>query len=553
MRTFYPKRLTAHALCNNSNQQPTDLNTNSARYGIGRRGFLVAALGATSTANALTLLPAGSDTVSVAPQTKLSRTIDLLDALSDAEKADVLTGENSIDITSKIAQFLSKAPAGATLDARALNRTVTWTSSPFAGLPSLPVTLLTGNVTIKANFNLFNFRLPSNFEWNMAGTTITPSVKLNAIRSDTSPATGMVETYISSGTCSGTGGTPRITVSSASGIYPGAAIGILGINAYAPITHTLGVSISASDNSFKFGESTASTINGSLVYIKIDDEIMRVIVTNGVAAVQQRGALGTNAAAHSISASAVLMNTKVFKVVSVSGLVVTTDAPMPFTFKNSTFRAGAIGVKITGSGLIDGAYNPADPPSGIWHCLSTTLGTNCSSEAGLKISRGVHGGLILFGARECNFQVGEITNCGNVANGFGGSLWIFGQNLNNFVNVLKISSCNSGPLIDDKSSGVSGYGIDQPGSGNRITVGRITDCRIGYDITGCTNNTIDIAYCDVSAHTGGIFTSGSQTVTPNIATGNSVTIGFEKTPRKPTGNSLAGNQIVIAGKAIAIQ
>jgi hypothetical protein len=237
----------------------------------------------------------------------------------------------------------------------------------------------------------------------------------------------------------------------------------------------------------------------------------------------------------------------VYVVQALTGNVVTVNTPLPISFINAIVRCGAIDSQITGWGEIDGEYNPAFPPANIWMCLGSTLGTNIQTSEKLKVTRAVHGGLMLFGARQCSFRLNSILSCGNRVNNLGGALWLFGNSFRNLVEVRSVADCYIGIILDNKSNGMSLYGIDQPPMENVIRVNNMTLVDVAYDITSSFNNAVEIGYADAVDTTGGCFDGSTQVVTPIVPTGNSITIGYEKTPRLPVGNANAGNQISIGG------
>lgn len=487
-----------------------------------------------------------------------SNVTSLLSVLTSAEVTDVLNGTNAIDITAKIKAWISAAPSGSILDATMLNGTVTLTSALFTD-HTLPVTLRTGKVELTMEFNdSGGHRIPSFCTWEMNGTTITPTAKINNIGGSnfpvhTSPALGMVQTYWGGlgRTCSGTNGASTITVSDATGLHVGSRLAILNILADTTLTYTLTNNETSGATSIELTGAHAAEINPMFGAFLIDSEIMVGLFSSGAMDTSAtflgdtggRGALGTTAASHSAGATVTVLQSALFLVTAISGTTITLDQTLPRSFTNARFRFGAVNARLTGYGEIDGELNRSDLPSNVWECFSSVLGSGCSSSGQIRLRRGVTGGIMIRGCKDCHFDFDMIQGCGNPGSSLGSSSWFFGANYDCAINARRVDDGYLGMASDNKSAGVTSFGLDLPNFRCSSYFDEVTSHGVALDVTGSHNGVHIVGYSDTTDASVGIFdgTPQSDAIPP---VGNYVRIETQNIYRAITGNSLANNTIV---------
>lgn len=484
-----------------------------------------------------------------------TNTYSLLNALTAAERADVLAGTNAIDITTKFATLVSNLAAnepGATLDASMVTGTWTWTSDPFnpgGELGSAPITVRLGDVTIKKNFNAGGIILPSHFTLEMGPKTkFAPTIKIDSIPGDANPSVGMLMTHLAgSNSLSGTNGSAVVTLdfAYAGRVNVGARLAIFGMEALTQNAVAISGAISSSATSITLASDVTDEIGG-VVYLKIDSEIIKGSVTGTTMTVSQRGANGTTAASHADGATATQMVSRIYKIVAKSGTSVTLDSALDRSLTGATWRCGSVDTRIIGSGTIDGELNRADAASNNWLCISSTLSENLEIRGGVRLLGGDHGGLNLTGCRNANVEIDQVAGCGMPADGLGSSLWLFGDVADCRVRIRNVDDGSLGVAIDNKSFGTFEYGLIKSSERNIVEIGSITNHDYSYNISASHNNVLRIG---LNMGGAGVVENGSsQLITPIPPTGNSVIVDAQPNASGVQVANPADNYISINGK-----
>jgi hypothetical protein len=479
----------------------------------------------------------------------------LLNVLTSAERADVLAGTNAIDITTKFATLVSTLATtypGAILDASMVWGTWTWTSDPFnpsGELGSAPITVRLGNVTIEKNFNDGPIALPSYFTLETtANTKIAPTVKIENVPGDSSPANGMIITHLAGGTLSGTNGSAVVTLdfSYAGRVNVGACLAIFGVEPFTQNAVAISGAINDSVTTITFASNMDDEMQG-LTYIKIDNEIIKGTVSGTTMTGCTRGANGTTAASHADAATATQMISRIYTITAKSGTSVTLDTALDRNLTGATWRCGSVNTRIVGPGLIDGELNRADPASGNWMALASTLSNGFQVSGGLRLARADHGGFMLMGCRDANIDLDRITGCGMPASFLGASFWLFGDVSDCQVRVRNLDNGSLGFAVDNKSFGVPEYGLIASCENNVIEVGSITNHPNSYNLSAALNNDVRIGINLAGA--GVLESSTSQLVTPIPCTGNAVVVDSQPNATGVAVPNPNDNYIVINGKS----
>lgn len=480
----------------------------------------------------------------------------LLNVLTAAEVADVLAGTNAIDITAKFAALVSSLATthpGAILDASMVWGTWTWTSDPFnpsGELGSAPITVRLGDVTIEKNFNSGPIVLPSYFTLEVtANTTIAPTVKIESIPGDFSPANGMVITHlVGSNGLSGTNGSAVVTLdfSYAGRVNVGALMAIFGIEPLTQNAVAISGAIDASVTTITFASNMDDEMQG-LTYIKIDNEIIKGTVSGTTMTGCTRGANGTTAASHADAATATQMISRIYTVTAKSGTSVTLDTALDRNLTGATWRVGSVDTRIVGPGLVDGELNRADPASGNWMALASTLSNRFRVSDKLRLSRADHGGFMLMGCRDADLDIDQISGCGMPATPLGCSFWLFGDVADCRIKVRNLDDGSLGFAVDNKSFGVPEYGLISSCENNVIEVGSITNHVNSYNLSAAINNNVRIGIN--LADSGVLENSASQLVTPILCTGNAVIVDSQPNATGVAVDNPNSNYIVINGKS----
>lgn len=486
----------------------------------------------------------------------------LLNVLTSAERVDVLAGTNAIDITAKLAALLSSVGTnypGGIVDASMVRGTWTWTADPFNGLYVLPVTLRTGRVTIKKNFNPGPVRLPSLFHWSCENTVVQPTVTITSITDGSSPATGLLQTTLLGATCSGTAAGTTATLafgSDAGRLTAGCRIGFPGFAEYTPIQHVLDGNIDASVTSFSLTSagSPSTTIGNSTVYLKIDSEIVRGTVSVDGLSVSSvtRGVHGTTAASHTSGATVALMVTRTYEILSVSGTTLTLDAALPYTFSGLVATVGSVNTRISGSLVIDGQYDRVANGAYVWSGLGTTLSNGLWVEGDIDIINCAHGGVFQMGTKNARIRGRRLYKCGRPSVPLGASIWGFGGGLQNHIEFDFADEGYAAIVLDNKSFGVSGLGIVGGEAQSVYKIGNTATHDALCEISGCNNNLLifDRVSPDLDGPNFDNSLSSGQTATAANATGNTVEMRSYTGTHTATGANALLNTTVINGRPV---
>lgn len=494
----------------------------------------------------------------------------LLNVLTDAERLDVLAGTNAIDITAKFAALCATVAAnypGATIDASMWRGTVTWTSNPFALVPKLPATLLTGKVIIKKDFNVGPIYIPSQLDWQMNGTEFRPVSTITDINLNAGPANAMLMSWMTTVLCTGTSGASTVTlddIAFAQFVVPGAQIGIFNAVEYPSIAQTLGGNINSSVTAFTFTDATSAgatlggpplTVGSSSAHLKIDSEILSCVVdASGAVTSVVRGVLGTTAASHTAGAAITLMTTQRYNIVSVVGTTVTLDGTLPRSFTSALAQLGSVDAKLSGSFLIDGEYDHVANIGYIWMGLSTVLSNRFTVEADCRILNAPHGGFFQWGCNNVRVRGSSIESCGRPLSNVGSAIWGFGGGTENTVQFDLVTDGYLTVALDNKSFGVPFYAMIDGETKGYYAVGVADTVEYSAQVSACSDNTIVIGRVNSSALTPGYDNSVSsgQTTSAIPATGNTIIIeNFEGAP-SASGVNVLDNTTVINGQVVQV-
>lgn len=481
-------------------------------------------------------------------------TINLIDGLTVDQRADALSGANNLDLTARIRSLIAAASPGTTIDATMLRGTMRLSGNIFDGIVDAPVTLRTGGVTFVIDFNRARLTIPSRLHWHGDGTEIRPASPITSIPTDNAVAFGMVETNVIPGHCSGVRGEAQVQASNpsyTSGLNPGARIAIFGLHADTDVRHYIRGALTAQTSAFAFNENTEHTLEDSLIYLLVEDEIMLGTQRRGVfntANLGGRGALGTTAGPHPAGAPATLLRSEIFTVAGVAGMTIMLDRPLQRSFASSQFRAGSVGSRLSGSFLVDGQFN-RDNPGGLFYCLATTLSSGFRAEGDIALRRGMHGGFMGYGCQGASLDIREVSGCGRPRQTLGSSLWLFGSAQRNRIRAHWVTDGYLGYVIDNKSNGVSYYGLDGPCLDNSIEIDLLDRHVAEGEISGSSANTVLIRDSDTSEQSTIIDHGTSQATTPVAAAGNLVTVLHQRRRWRAWGDALDENRVVVNGSA----
>lgn len=477
------------------------------------------------------------------------RSINLWDRLDSSEREQIISGRNAFDVARRLRECLAAVPEGGVVDATMLRGVALLAGNPFSGLAGRNVTLQTGEVIFEKAFSLGSLALPSDFTWACAGTTIRPSGTFKRILSDAAPGIGMVETGVWAGHCSGQVGDDYLTLTSVSdafAIQRHGRIAVFGIEPDRSIFHSIDRTLSPETSSFKFMDNVAGTIEGSNVHLLIDNEIIRGTISGGVfrCLAGGRGYMGTVASAHSRGARAQLLVSALFTVLAVEGRRVFLNSPLLRGFTGGQYRVGSVNTRVSGKLTVDGG-DQKGVAGAFFNCMASTLSTGLQITGHVQLRASPHGGFFGYGCTQSDISLQEIADCGRSDVGIGGGLWLFARADRNQVRVGRITRCHGGVFIDNKSFGVSYYGLDGPCKGNRVDVALVEASDVACEIDGSTGNSVHIGFADVRQATVIMDNGRSQTVVPPKTQGNTVSIGAQKFPRPNFGDALLDNSIKI--------
>jgi hypothetical protein len=449
---------------------------------------------------------AGLGTVAASPLTTqigpVAKTFSLLDALTAAERSDLLAGANRRDITDSVAGLLAWVHTnepGGVVDARAVRGRWRWSSNPFSELPVCRARLLTGSVEITKDFNQGPVTIPSEFAWQMDDTRFAPSQEISALRTDASPAAALVQTHVQSVWCNGEVGQRWLQLrypSDAGRLSIGAPIALMGLQPFPAITHRLASNLDISSTQIAIAEpaEAARTIGDSSVYLRIGSEILQGTVSaNGsTVAVESRGALGTTPSTHNRGSTIQLMVSRVFLVQEIANGRVRLDQPLPFSFQSGIGRVGAYRSRLEGRFTIDGAFNRRRSDVVTYHGLATTLSRGFFASGDFLITNCPHGGFIQMGAMEAVVRGSAIRGCGRPDLDLGAAVWGFGGGRDNEIDFSELADGHLALAIDNKSFGVPFYGLVDGERGSTYRFGRVSNFEYSVEVSGASDNSVTI-------------------------------------------------------------
>ncbi|UUY00564.1 hypothetical protein [Sphingomonas sp. J315] len=319
---------------------------------------------------------------------------------------------------------------------------------------------------------------------------------------------------------------------------------MFGIEAYPGILLALGTTIDAAMGRFPIVGNTAASIEGGAIHLLIEDEIVYGTVSGGIFTADEvygRGALGSSAKAHRAGVSISALRSAIFTVERVTAREVHLNKPLPRSFAGAPFRVGSVGGGLSGRFEIAGGGGRGDVVS--FHCLAATLARGFTVEGQGSLSGGSHGGFIAFGAMESNVRLNRISGCGRPDRGLGGSVWIFGRSQANRVDVGQVVDGHAAWLIDDKSFGLSYYGLEGAPHDNVIAFADVTAHDLEGQLTGGINNRVEVGRADTRKASVIIDTGVSQVTDPRPPRGNVITTSMRMRPFSPQGDGLMQNRV----------
>lgn len=496
-------------------------------------------------------------------------TVSLLDALTPQERADVLSGRNRIDLTRKFTDLLTRVAAdmpGATIDCTAWRGTVIWTANPFARVPRLRATLLTGPVTIRKDFSEGPIYIPSHLHWRMTGTRFGPLRPLTAISLDASPANAMVMSWMTTVLFDGRAGSRTLTLTSpgfAPFVTPGAQIGLLAAVEYDGIEQSLARAVSAGTTSLAFADPiSAGTSLGaapgsgsaSTVHLRIGREILQCVVDDrGQVSRVTRGVQGTRAAAHSAGARVTPMTTRRHVVTGVSGTTVSLDGPLPRDFVGGRAVVGSVDARLSGDFVIDGEHDAGSDGAGVWLALSSVLGTRFTVEGACVLRRTPHGGFMQWGCRDVRVRGALIEDCGRPDRDLGAAIWGFGGGSGARVRFDRVRGGHIGVALDNKSYGIPFYGMIDGETGGDYRIDEMENVEHSVSISGCSGNRVTVGRMNAGAVMPDFDDAVSSRQTTRAVPSRGNTVVIEATPAAPEarGRDARRNRVTVNGRAAA--
>lgn len=496
-------------------------------------------------------------------------TVSLLDVLTPDERMDVLSGRNRIDLTRKFTDLLTRVAAdmpGATIDCTAWRGTVTWTDNPFARVPRLSATLLTGAVTIRKDFAQGPIYVPSHLHWRMSGTQIRPLQPLTAIQLDASPANAMVMSWMTTVLFDGRAGARTLTLTApgfAQFITAGAQIGLLAAVAFDAIEQTLARGLTAGATTLTFADpaSAGASLGAgpgsgstSTVFLRIGTEILQCAVDHqGRVSRVERGVQGTRAAAHPAGSRVTPMTTRRYVVTGASGTSVSLDGPLPRDFVGGRAVVGSVDARLSGDFVIDGEHRPGSMASGVWLALSSVLGTRFMVEGAGVLRRTPHGGFMQWGCRDVRVEGALIEDCGRPDRDLGAAIWGFGGGSGNRVRFGRVRGGHIGVALDNKSYGIPFYGMIDGETGGDYRVDEMENVEHSVSISGCSGNRVVIGRLNAGAVMPDFddAVSSRQTTQAVVSQGNTVVIETTSAVPQARGRDARRNRVTVNGRAAA--
>lgn len=485
---------------------------------------------------------------------------EIEEAIMRPEMFGVLGAGAAADTTIFRNAFAVALATGASeVDARSVLGTIEFTGDIFNGIHTLPITFRTGKLVIRMDFNGKNFKIPSFCTWESSETRIEPTVTLDSIGGQNSPACALIETFWDGVGRTGGGSTNQYTVSDATGIHVGTRLAILGAWRDFQFNFTIGSAITSSTVNIPItgpGSTVADTITPGLITMRLDTagniEYVRGLLTAGVLDTSVvgggRGQLGSTAISHSSGVAALLMQSDVHVVTAIAGNVLTLAANLDIAHTNSQFRFGTVDSKLIGDIEIDGMYDRAVPPTNVWSCLGSTLSNRFEAVGDIRLLRAPTGGYFMLGTKDVHLDISLIEKCGRPLTGLGGSGWLYGYNFGSNVHVKTARDGYIASVIDNKSSGIIFLGLDRPNEDFYVNYDYVHTHSIGVDVTASFNGYARIGYSDCSDSHAGIFDGTPQQPGPITPTGVTIDIAANKVYKPATGNALAGNMVLMTGQ-----
>ncbi len=497
-------------------------------------------------------------------------TVSLLDVLTAAERSDVQSGRNRLDLTEKFSGLLARVAAespGAIVDCGAWRGEVRWSANPFAEIPRLPATLLTGDVTFVKDFNEGPVYVPSSVDWRMTGTRFRPLVPLTAIRLDASPANAMVMSWMTTVLFDGRAGERSLTLTSpgfARYVVPGQQIGLIAALPNDVVEQRLAAAMSARDGGFGFADPASAGAGlgaapgsggASTVHLLIDDEIVRCRVDDrGRVSQVQRGAEGSRATTHARGAAVRPMTTLRLRVVAVRGQTLSLDGPLPRSFVGGRAVLGAVDATLSGAFEIDGNQSRESPSQGVWLALSSVLGTRFTTRGGARLRRTPHGGFMQWGCVDSRVEGALIEDCGRPELDLGAAIWGFGGGSGNRVRFGEVRGGHLGVALDNKSYGIPGYGMIDGETGGDYRVDVMEGVEHSVAISGCSGNRVSIGRLNADAVMPDFDDAASSRQTSRAVSSQNNSVDVEVTSARPEarGRDARRNGVTVNGRAAPV-
>lgn len=442
-------------------------------------------------------------------------------------------------------------------DARSVTGTITFTADIFNGMHTLPLVFRTRDLVMRMDFNGKSFKLPSLFKWEPEGGRVEPTAFINSIDGENSPGCSLVETYFGGQgrTCSGSGST--LTVSDATGIHVGTQVAVFGTEIDFNFQFSLGANVNPSDTTIQIvgsGTSVADAITPCFATFRVSGtEFIRGLLTSGgildtAVSGGGRGQLGGSAQSHTSGASVVLMQSRVHTVTAMAGNVLTVTPDVGVGHTNGQFRFGSVGSEIDGRLEIDGRYDRSVPTTAVWSCLGSTLSNDFRVGGGITLRRAPTGGYFMLGTKNVKLDIDRIDQGGRPAINIGGSGWLYGKNVGSNIHVKLATDGYIANIVDNKSSGVIFFGLDQPNRDFNVVFDTILTHKVGHDVTASFDGYCFTGYSDCSDTHAGIFDGLPQQWAAIPPTGVTIEIGKMKAFKLPTGTDVNSNVVILEGE-----
>lgn len=292
------------------------------------------------------------------------------------------------------------------------------------------------------------------------------------------------------------------------------------------LTDTVGTTVTLTSIS---GQVTSFLSTG---YIKIDNEIIAYPVSgisgNTLTGVT-RGALGSTAATHLISAAVDRVVFDNYMIRSVSGtgpwtVVLDRNVTLAPTMTAATALLGPCDISFTGTGTFDGNKPAADTPAnGI--AIQMWGGARLKVDRGIKFQNWDHGGVQIVQHQFASID-GSFVWIGTPSATLGFSI-IFFEGCQSCVAYGDYENINSGPTSDDRTTLPQHY--DNSGVGNVFLPRSIRNVNRGFQIEGTSQSQAYAPRIENWGTGASGFAFGLNTpqwVTAGLASGNIMDVGF---------------------------